>query len=255
MLKNRIFTGKFQTQMENFRNTNVDQLTHADVKTSSLLTSAFGWMFLALTISAICSMLFGLNPQLLLPLLNVEGEMVRGLSILGWVVMFAPLGFVLAMSLGWQKFSFPVLLILFLLYSAINGISLSFIFLSYSLGTIGKVFISTGALFGVMAILGATTKTDLTKMGSFLMMALFGMIIASLINFFTKSSTMDYIISFVGVIVFTGLTAYDVQKIKNMDAEYQGEGRMKLGLMGALNLYLDFINLFLMLLRLFGRKD
>ena len=87
------------------------------------------------------------------------------------------------------------------------------------------------------------------------MMALFGMIIASLINFFTKSSSMDYIISFVGVVVFTGLTAYDVQKIKNMEAENAGEGRLKLGLMGALSLYLDFINLFLMLLRLFGRRN
>ena len=127
--------------------------------------------------------------------------------------------------------------------------------MTYSVGTIFKVFASTSALFGFMAIVGATTKTDLTKMGTFLMMALFGMIIASLINFFTKSSGLDYIISFVGVIVFTGLTAYDVQKIKNMNAENAGEGRLKLGLMGALSLYLDFINLFLMLLRLFGRRN
>lgn len=241
--------------MENYRNTNVDQFQMTEAKTRTLLTSAFGWMFLALTISAVCSMVFGLNPELMLPLFNVDGEVVRGLSILGWVVMFAPLGFVLAMSLGWQRFSFPVLLILFILYSAVNGVSLSFIFMAYSLGTIGKVFISTAALFGVMAVLGATTKTDLTKMASFLMMALFGMIIASLINFFTHSSTMDYLISFVGVVVFTGLTAYDVQKIKNLEGEHQGEGRLKIGLMGALNLYLDFINLFLMLLRLFGRRD
>ena len=240
--------------MENLRNTNVDQLQHADAKTRTLLASAFSWMFMALTISAICSMIFGLNPELLLPLLRVEDGVVRGLSVLGWITMFAPLGFVLAMSLGWQRFSFPVLLVLFIVYSAINGISFSFIFMSYNLGTIGKVFISTAGLFGVMAVLGATTKTDLTKMGSFLMMALFGMIIASLVNFFTKSSTMDYIISFAGVVIFTGLTAYDVQKIKNLEGQYEGEGKMKVGLMGALNLYLDFINLFLMLLRLFGRK-
>ncbi|MGZ3866228.1 MAG: Bax inhibitor-1/YccA family protein [Bacteroidia bacterium] len=242
--------------MQNSRSTNLDQFETIEIgKTRSLLSSAFGWMFLALGVTTVFSLLFAFNPALMLPLLNMDGEMVRGLSILGYVVMFAPLGFVFAMSLGWQRFSFPVLLTLFILYSAVNGISFSFIFLAYSLGTIFKVFASTSALFGVMAILGATTKTDLTKMGTFLMMALFGLVIASLINYFTKSSTMDYIISFVGVIVFTGLTAYDVQKIKNMEVENAGAGRLKLGLMGALSLYLDFINLFLMLLRLFGRRD
>ena len=243
--------------MENFKRTNIDQFldTTETTKSKSLLSSAFGWMFLALGISAVFSVLFGFNASLLAYLFNVNEAGKASLSILGWAVMLAPIGFVLAMSLGWQKFSFPVLLGLFIAYSAINGISLSFIFMAYKIGTIYKVFASTAVLFGVMALLGATTKTDLTKMGSFLMMALFGMIIASLINYFTKSPMMDYIISIVGVIVFTGLTAYDVQKIKNMDAEFAGEGRAKLGLMGALNLYLDFINLFLMLLRLFGRKD
>ena len=243
--------------MQNSRSTtDFSQYESVEVdKTRSLLSAAFGWMFLALGVTTIFSLVFAFNPSLMLPLLNIEGDKVMGLSILGWVVMFAPLGFVFAMSLGWQRFSFPILLTLFVLYSAINGISFSFIFMTYSVGTIFKVFASTSALFGFMAIVGATTKTDLTKMGTFLMMALFGMIIASLINFFTKSSGLDYIISFVGVIVFTGLTAYDVQKIKNMNAENAGEGRLKLGLMGALSLYLDFINLFLMLLRLFGRRN
>jgi FtsH-binding integral membrane protein len=243
--------------MENFKRTNIDQFldTSEATKSKSLLSSAFGWMFLALGISAAFSVLFGFNESLIAYLYNVSEDGRASLSILGWAVMLAPLGFVLAMSFGWQKFSFPVLLGLFIAYSAINGISLSFIFMAYKLGTIYKVFASTAVLFGVMALLGATTKTDLTKMGSFLMMALFGIVIASLINMFTHSPMMDYIISIVGVIVFTGLTAYDVQKIKNMDAEFSGEGRAKIGLMGALSLYLDFINLFLMLLRLFGRRD
>jgi FtsH-binding integral membrane protein len=243
--------------MENYKKTNIDQFldTTETTKSKSLLSSAFGWMFLALGISAAFSVLFGFNESLIAYLYNVSEDGRASLSILGWAVMLAPLGFVLAMSFGWQKFSFPVLLGLFIAYSAINGISLSFIFMAYKIGTIYKVFASTAVLFGVMALLGATTKTDLTKMGSFLMMALFGMIIASLINYFTKSPMMDYIISIVGVIVFTGLTAYDVQKIKNMDDEFSGEGRAKIGLMGALSLYLDFINLFLMLLRLFGRRD
>ena len=244
--------------MENFKKTNINDFIDAtsQTKTKSLLSSSFGWMFLALGISSAFSLLFGLNASLMTYLYTINVEEGRAsLSILGWAVMLAPIGFVLAMSIGWQKFSFPVLLALFVAYSAINGISLSFIFIAYKLGTIYKVFASTAVLFGVMALLGATTKTDLTKMGSFLMMALFGMIIASLINYFTKSPMMDYIISIVGVIVFTGLTAYDVQKIKNMEHEFEGEGRAKIGLMGALSLYLDFINLFLMLLRLFGRRD
>ena len=242
--------------MENTKKTNINDFIDAtsQTKTKSILSSAFGWMFLALGISAAFSVLFGFNESLLAYLFSVNEAGKASLSILGWAVMFAPLGFVLAMSFGWQKFSFPVLLGLFIAYSAINGISLSFIFLAYNIGTIYKVFASTAVLFGVMALLGATTKTDLTKMGSFLMMALFGIIIASLINMFTHSPMMDYIISIVGVIVFTGLTAYDVQKIKNMEFEFEGEGRAKVGLMGALNLYLDFINLFLMLLRLFGGR-
>ena len=248
----------FKLNMESYKKTNINDFIDAtsQTKQKSLLSSSFGWMFLALGISATFSVLFGLNESLMNYLYNVNVETGRaGLSILGWAVMLAPIGFVLAMSLGWQKFSFPVLLALFVAYSAINGISLSFIFIAYKLGTIYKVFASTAVLFGVMALLGATTKTDLTKMGSFLMMALFGIVIASLINMFTHSPMMDYIISIVGVIVFTGLTAYDVQKIKNMEHEFEGEGRAKIGLMGALSLYLDFINLFLMLLRLFGRKD
>lgn len=244
--------------MEDFKRTNIDQFIDAtdQTKTKSLLSSAFGWMFLALGISAAFSVLFGFNVSLLSYLFNVTPEGKASLSILGWAVMLAPLGFVFAMSFGWQRFSFPVLLTLFIAYSAVNGISLSFIFLAYSLGTIYKVFASTAVLFGVMALLGATTKTDLTKMGSFLIMALFGIVIASLINYFTHSAQLDYIISIVGVIVFTGLTAYDVQKIKNLEYQFEGEGRAKVGLMGALSLYLDFINLFLMLLRLFGgRRD
>ena len=242
--------------MENFKKTDINDFIDAtaQTKTKSILSSAFGWMFLALGISAVFSILFGFNESLLAYLYNVNEEGKASLSILGWAIMLAPIGFVLAMSFGWQKFSFPILLGLFIAYSAINGISLSFIFLAYNIGTIYKVFASTAVLFGVMAILGATTKTDLTKMGTFLMMGFFGIIIASLINMFTHSPMMDYIISIVGVIVFTGLTAYDVQKIKNMEFEFEGEGRFKVGLMGALSLYLDFINLFLMLLRLFGGR-
>lgn len=225
-------------------------------KARSLMTYTFGWMFLALLISGACSLLFAFQPELLNLLIEPTAEGGHKPTIFAYVVMFAPLAFVLVMSFGFNKLSFPVLLGLFLLYAAVNGISLSFIFLAYAMGTIIKVFVSAAALFAVMAVLGATTKTDLTKMGTFLMMGLFGLIIASLINMFTKSSTFDYILSFIGVIIFTGLTAYNVQRVKNLSAESDGsEIYMKMGVMSAFSLYLDFINIFLYLLRLFGRKE
>ena len=246
--------------MENFnRPFNFDKYQSVDVtrNANSLMTSTFGWMFLALLISGVCSLLFAFEPSLLNLLYEVKPQGGVGPTMLAYIVMFAPLAFVLVMSFGFNKLSFPALLGLFLLYSAVNGISLSFIFLAYEMGTIIKVFISAAALFAVMAVLGATTKTDLTKMGSFLMMALFGLIIASLVNIFTKSSKFDYILSFIGVIIFTGLTAYNVQRIKNLSAENDGsEIYKKLGVMSAFSLYLDFINIFLYLLKLFGgRKD
>jgi FtsH-binding integral membrane protein len=219
----------------------------------TFLASVFSWMFAALTITSIVAYAFSHNLELLTLLVNPEKG---GLSILGYVVMFAPIGFVFAMSLGFNKFSYPVILFLFLLYSAVMGASLSFIFLAYTSGSIYGTFAAAAGMFGLMAVVGYTTKTDLTKFGSIMMMGLFGIIIASLINMFIGSEGMDYIISFIGVLVFTGLTAYDVQKLKRIGAgvEFGTATTSKLVIMGALNLYLDFINLFMMLLRLFGDR-
>jgi hypothetical protein len=160
------------------------------------------------------------------------------------------------MSLGFNKFSYPVILFLFLLYSAVMGASLSFIFLVYTSGSIFGTFAAAAAMFGLMSVVGYTTKTDLTKFGSIMMMGLIGIIVASVINWFLQSDSMSYIISFIGVLVFTGLTAYDVQKLKRIGAgvEFGLESTSKLVILGALNLYLDFINLFLFLLRLFGDR-
>jgi uncharacterized protein len=170
--------------------------------------------------------------------------------------MFAPIGFVFLMAGGFQRFSSTVLLALFLVYSVIMGMSLSFIFLVYTQGSIASTFGIASGMFGLMALLGYTTKTDLTKFGSIMLMGLFGIIIASVVNMFLHSSGMDYIISFLGVIIFTGLTAYDVQKIKEIGhTTVQGtELTAKLSIMGALTLYMDFINLFIMLLRFFGNR-
>lgn len=228
---------------------------HEETTTMSktFLASVFSWMFAALTITSIVAYSFANNLELLSLLVNVERG---GLSILGYVVMFAPIGFVFAMSLGFNRFSYPVILFLFLLYSAVMGASLSFIFLLYTASSLYGTFAAAAGMFGLMAVVGYTTKTDLTKFGSIMMMGLMGIILASIINWFIGSEGLDYIISFIGVLVFTGLTAYDVQKLKRIGAgvEFGTATTSKLVIMGALNLYLDFINLFLMLLRLFGDR-
>ena len=176
-------------------------------------------------------------------------------SALMWVVMLAPLGIVFYMSFGIRKMSAAKAQGTFWVFAALMGASLSSIFLVYTGASITRVFFITSGTFGAMSIYGYTTKKDLTKLGSFLMMGLFGIIIASIVNMFMKSTMMYYVISIIGVLIFVGLTAYDTQKIKNMYlASDSGEVMGKKAVMGALTLYLDFINLFIMLLRLFGQR-
>ena len=178
-------------------------------------------------------------------------------SNIKWVVMLAPLGLVFLMAGRFQKMSAQTLLVVFLVYSVLMGLSLSVIVAAYSPMAIVKTLGITAATFGTMAVLGYTTKTDLSKMGTYLMMALIGIIIASVVNWFVGSSQLDYLISIGGVIIFTGLTAYDMQKIKRIGSSLDSydNNASKLAIMGALNLYLDFVNLFLFLLRIFGGRD
>ena len=176
-------------------------------------------------------------------------------SPLMWIVMLAPLGIVLYMSFGIRKMSVAKAQGTFWVFAALMGASLSSIFLVYTGASITRVFFITAGTFGAMSIYGYTTKRDLTKLGSFLMMGLIGIIIASVVNIFMKSTMMYFVISILGVLIFVGLTAYDTQKIKNMYlVSDSGEIMAKKAVMGALTLYLDFINLFLMLLRLFGQR-
>ena len=193
-----------------------------------------------------------------------EGGEIVGLTNFGnsiynsglkWVIMLAPLGVVFYMSFGIAKMSAAKAQTTFWVFAALMGASLSSIFLMYTGASITRVFFITAGTFGAMSIYGYTTKKDLTKLGSFLMMGLFGIIIASLVNIFMKSTMMYFVISILGVLIFVGLTAYDTQKIKNMYmASDSGELMGKKAVMGALTLYLDFINLFIMLLRLFGQR-
>ena len=176
-------------------------------------------------------------------------------SGLKWIVMLAPLGIVFYMSFGIKRMSAAKAQTVFWVFAALMGLSLSWILLVYTGVSVARVFFITSATFGAMSIYGYTTKRDLTKLGSFLMMGLIGIIIASIINIFMKSSMMYFVISILGVLIFVGLTAYDTQKIKNMYvASDSGELIGKKAVMGALTLYLDFINLFIMLLRLFGQR-
>ena len=219
----------------------------------TFMTNVFMWMFMALGVTALTSYYFASDPALMQLLRN---SATGGMTILGWIVMLSPIGFVLLMSLGFQKLSAMTLTLLFAIYAILMGASLSFILLIYTGASVAVTFGITSAMFGIMAVAGYTTKIDLTRFGSIMMMGLVGIIIASVVNMFMQSSTMDYIISFIGVLVFTGLIAYDVQKLKRIagnittaDGSYR-----KYVIMGALTLYLDFINLFLFLLRFLGDR-
>jgi len=176
-------------------------------------------------------------------------------SGLRWVVMLAPLAVVFYMSFGINKMSAAKAQTTFWVFAGLMGLSLSSLLLYYKGLSVTRVFFICSATFGAMSIYGYTTKRDLTKLGSFLMMGLIGIIIASIVNLFMQSETMYWIISYLGVLIFIGLTAYDTQKIKNMYAASDSSETMgKKAVMGALTLYLDFINLFIMLLRIFGQR-
>ena len=178
-------------------------------------------------------------------------------QILFWGLIIAEFALVFGVTAAINKLSLTTATLMFILYSVINGALLSYIFLAYTASSIATVFFITAGTFGVMALIGYTTKTDLSSMGKILFMALIGMIIATVVNLFVKSDGLTTILSYVGVLIFVGLTAYDTQKIKNMllEAPDAGEGAQKVALLGALSLYLDFVNLFIYLLRIFGRRE
>jgi uncharacterized protein len=239
--------------MNNFEFNKTANPTYDGAIARSFMSNVFSWMTLALIISGVFAWYFGNTNNLLGLIFDMQtGKM----NPLGYIAIFGPFILVLVMGMRFEKMSYGTMVILFGVFSALMGISLSTIFVVYTMSSIASVFFITAATFGSMAILGYTTKTDLTKFGSILYMALFGVIIASVVNWFLKSPGFDYIISIGGVLIFTGLTAYDVQKIKRIGQgiEYQDATSNKLVIMGALSLYLDFVNLFLFLLRIFGNR-
>lgn len=215
---------------------------------SALMRKVFVWMALALVITGVTAYGVATTPSLLIAIVTNKA--------LFWGLIIAELALVFAVSGAINRLSLATATLLFVLYSVVNGATLSVIFLAYSMPAIIQTFFITAGTFGVMALVGYTTKTDLTSLGKLLFMALIGLVIATVVNMFVGSTGFDYILSYVGVLIFVGLTAYDTQKIKQMcmQAPDAGEHMQKLALLGALSLYLDFINLFLYLLRIFGNN-
>ena len=211
-----------------------------------LMRKVYLWMALAMVITGLTSYYVATSPALL--------EMIFTNSAVLWGLIIGELALVFGLSAAINKLSLPLATLMFVLYSVVNGATLSFVFLVYTSTSIVNVFLITAITFAVMAAYGYFTKKDLTSWGRMLFMALIGLIIASIVNIFLKSSGMNMVISYIGVLVFVGLTAYDSQKIKEMlmQAPDAGETMQKLALLGALSLYLDFINLFLYLLRILG---
>lgn len=230
----------------------VDSLRNKDYAMSTafpaLMRKVFVWMTLALAITGLTAYGVATSPTIL--------SLIFSSKVTFFGLIIAEFALVFAISGAINRLSLSTATLLFILYSVINGATLSTIFFAFSVATIGKVFFITAGTFGAMALVGYTTKTNLTSMGKLLFMALLGIIIASVVNIFVASSGLDLILSYVGVLVFVGLTAYDTQKIKQMcqAAPDAGESTQKLALIGALSLYLDFINLFLYLLRIFGNN-
>ena len=219
-----------------------------DAGLRSYMLSVYNYMASGVLLTGIVALLFAPYAQDVL--ISANG---RGLSGLGWIVTLAPLAFVMVMSFGINRLSTGALQALFWAFAAVMGLSMASIFLVFTGASVARVFFITAAMFGAASLYGYTTKADLTKMGSFLFMGLIGIIIASLVNLFIGSSAIQFAVSVIGVIVFTGLAAYDTQMIKETYAENAGvEANTKLAVFGALSLYLSFINLFQMLLQLFG---
>lgn len=224
--------------------------TRAEVLVNDYVRSVYNWMGIGLALTGFIAYYVSTN-EAIIRLIFGNSLILIGLFIAELALVFAISGMVQRMSAGTAT-------ALFVLYSALNGVTLSFIFLVYARASIVSTFFICAGTFAACSIYGWTTKRDLTSLGGFLLMGLFGIIIATVVNLFIRSSGMSMIISYIGVIVFVGLTAYDTQKIKNMaltqPAGLDGAVIRKGAILGALSLYLDFINLFLMLLRIFGQS-
>ncbi|MFC0179654.1 Bax inhibitor-1/YccA family protein [Thorsellia kenyensis] len=214
------------------------------------MSGVYGWMFAGITLTAVVSYFLMMNEYAFRLFLSQN-------SMIIFLLIGAQFGIVIALSAAMKKLSASAATALFMLYSALTGVTLSAIMMQYTTSSVAGAFITAAGMFGAMTFIGYTTKRDLTKMGSFLMMGLIGIIIASIVNIFLKNTGLNLLISYLGVIIFVGLTAYDTQKLKEIGEqidENDASTFRKYTIFGALTLYLDFINLFIMLLRIMGDR-
>ena len=222
-----------------------------DAGLRSYMLSVYNYMFSAILLTGLVAMAFswgGMN--------SPAAQVMLGGGLLRYVIMFAPLGFVFGMSFGGARMSSGALQAMFWGFAVAMGLSLSTVFLVYTGTSIAQAFFATAASFAGLSLYGYTTKRDLSAFGTFLIMGLVGLIVASLLNLFFQSGAFALVISFVGVLLFAGLTAYDTQQTKSLYAQVAGTGaEQHVVIMSALNLYLDFINMFLFILRLFGNRN
>ena len=213
------------------------------------MRNVYSWMTLALVITGFVSLYMAKSQTLL--------SMIMQNSMLLWILLIAEIGLVIFLSARIHRISFTTATLLFIAYSILNGVTMAFIFLIYTMTSIATTFFVTAGTFGVMALYGYVTKKDLSRIGNICIMALIGLIIATVVNIFLKNTMMDLIISGIGILLFVGLTAYDSQKIKQLltaDDIEVNETTQKIALLGSITLYLDFINLFLYLLRFLGDR-
>jgi uncharacterized protein len=216
---------------------------------TAVLRRVFVWMALGLLVTAGIAAFVSVSPLF---------QILAGQPLIFLVLMVAELGLVIGLSWGINRIQPATAILLFFLYAILNGLTFSVLFVIYTLGSVATTFFATAALFGVMSVLGYTTKMDLSRLGSLLFMGLIGLIIAMLVNVFWANTILGWVVTFAGILIFLGLTFYDTQRIKRMTATalQQGDENVlaRMGILGALSLYLDFINLFLFILRLGGRR-
>lgn len=218
-----------------------------DAGLRSYMLSVYNYMASGVLLTGVVAMLFAQS--------GLAYTILAGPGLLKYVIMFAPLGFVMVLSFGINRLATTTAKALFWAYAGVMGLSMASIFLVYTGTSIAQTFFATAAAFAGLSLVGYTTKKDLSAFGTFLIMGVFGLIVASLINIFLKSPIMDLAISGIGVLLFAGLTAYDTQKIKNLYGYVAGSDMMgKMVVMGALTLYLDFVNMFMFLLRFMGNN-
>lgn len=233
----------------NYQSFSRDRQLEASYAFPALMRKTYLWMSMALVITGLTAYVVATNAAIS-SYLFMHSQLI-------WVLFLAEIGLVIGLSAAIRKISLSTATLMFVAYAALNGITFSSLFYVYTMGSLASTFFITAGTFGAMSLVGFFTKTDLSSMGKILLMALVGLIIASVVNIFVASSGLEVLMTYLGVLIFVGLTAYDTQKIKQMFlmAPDASESTQKYAVLGALTLYLDFINLFLYLLRIFGRRE